>query len=67
MSPQDTSKGAPHPLPARQVFRSHQRAEFNAAIQEAAKIADALLTVEMDHDGKTIAVINTRPLDEVQS
>ena len=67
MSPHDPTKDASPPLPARQVFGSHQRAEFNAAIQEAAKIPDAWLTVETDQDGKTIAVISKRPLDEVQS
>lgn len=55
------------PLPEMQVFRSHQRAESNAAVQEAARHPEALLTIETHQNGETVAMIHTRRVQGVLS
>lgn len=47
-------------LPQRQVFRSHQREEFNAAMLEASRQPGYVLTIEQE-DGENIAIIHRDP------
>jgi len=49
------------PNPIRQVFRSHQRDEFNSALAAAARDPEMLLTVE-EVDGTTVATIHRSPV-----
>jgi hypothetical protein len=48
----------PAPLPRRQIFRAHERERFNAALARAAKQPGYLITVEIDDNGDTVAIIH---------
>ena len=47
-------------IPARQVFRSHQRDEFNAALRAAERVPGYVLSIEQE-DGENIAIIHRDP------
>lgn len=49
------------------TFRRHERCELKAALLEHACNPDAMITVETDVDGETVAHIHFRPIDEVRS